>query len=565
VTNGGGSVEAGGPYGPLGLTPGHFYSIVHRSLTDGGGPMRDYGIVSFVAADEATYKITFTIPPGSQPLGDKYQFVQNDVIVRSYASAAGDPQSLFQITGLTSNAPVIMQHIETETEYGEDPLNPGKYIALGQTVTGVAPVSSGTPTIAGATAPLPDGKAGPTGGVKTASPTAPSPTSAPSAPPKTPKPAEGEKPPNPEATGSGGATKEDTMLAANQVSDRIREMSASVRDAIHANVDATDTVAETVTAVGAKQIEATDKVAKAVSDNGKATVDALNKGQALWQKQDDKLGNISGKMTTLNSNVADLNSKFDLSNAKLDSIKTNTANTVTAINEVKDAIQAQQDTKEQAQTAATAANATAATQSAAAVTGIAALIPARPTTLGYSPDTSGNGDFFKIEMPSSMSKSGGITVDFNPFREDRMGPLASWMRQAMAWLVLCLLAYMVFNKTQETIQAASMAQQAKGNTIAAGTGGQATSLIAAGLMTAATVVLVTGIFSYAFGDITIPALISNLSANPLSTAPAHMIWVLDKVIPVATVLTAFIARISFPLYLQSLFAVYMTVVRWIVP
>jgi len=77
--------------------------------------------------------------------------------------------------------------------------------------------------------------------------------------------------------------------------------------------------------------------------------------------------------------------------------------------------------------------------------------------------------------------------------------------------------------------------------------------------------MVTALMSWAFGDITIPSLITNLSTNPLAGAPSHMVWFLDQFLPIATIISAFIARVTFPMYGQAVYGIFITAIRFVVP
>jgi len=185
-----------------------------------------------------------------------------------------------------------------------------------------------------------------------------------------------------------------------------------------------------------------------------------------------------------------------------------------------------------------------------------------PTSNPHTPDVSGDAAFLAITMPAAF---GGQTIDFNPFAAGRLGGVASWFRSATAWLVLMLLAYFIFQETKQFFMASAAANQAKGNPLVGGTGAQGTALFAAGVITAFFVTFVTALMSWTFGDITIPSLITNMSTNPLSGAPAHMLWFLDQFLPIATILSAFIARVSFPMYGQALYGVFITALRFVIP
>lgn len=188
-----------------------------------------------------------------------------------------------------------------------------------------------------------------------------------------------------------------------------------------------------------------------------------------------------------------------------------------------------------------------------------AIFAAVPTSPGYSLG-SGSAPTLSITNPF-----GGGTYNFNPFTGDRMGTIASWFRQAMAWLTIITLAAWVWMQMKDWVQGFSTVPQAKGNTVAAGTGGQATALAAAGLMTVAIVAGLTALVGWTFGEITIPALLASVTTNPMSSMPTGVYWMVDQLFPVATMITALGARATFNMYGSTLFAGCAAVVRFIVP
>lgn len=190
-----------------------------------------------------------------------------------------------------------------------------------------------------------------------------------------------------------------------------------------------------------------------------------------------------------------------------------------------------------------------------------AVIGSAPTGVGYSL-SAGGAPTLAVTMPSQF---GGGTFDFNPFSSDRFAAVCSWFRAATAWLTIALLAGWVWTQMGEWVRGFSTVPQAKGNPIVGGTGAQATALTAAALMTTAIVAALTALVGWSFGDINVPSLIGSITTNPMATIPAGALWMLDQVFPVATMLTALVARIAFNVYASALFAGCAAVVRFIVP
>lgn len=189
------------------------------------------------------------------------------------------------------------------------------------------------------------------------------------------------------------------------------------------------------------------------------------------------------------------------------------------------------------------------------------LIPAPPSGTPWA-SSAGSKPNLAVTFPAAF---GGAEVDFNPFREDRLGPIAGWFRTATAWLTLVLLGGWVWTQMGEWIRGFSTIRQATGNAVVGGTGAQGTALVAAGLITTAIVVAVTGLVAWGFGDITITTISTTVTTNPLAGMGAGALWMVDQLLPVATLLTALVARITFNMYAAGLFSTCAAVIRFIVP
>ena len=168
---------------------------------------------------------------------------------------------------------------------------------------------------------------------------------------------------------------------------------------------------------------------------------------------------------------------------------------------------------------------------------------------------------FTVQFPQ---KFGGGVFDLDPFRDDRCGPVVDWFRVAVKWLTVVLFGYWASKQVSEWSRGISTVQQAKGNTFA-GSGAQITALIAAGLMTAAVVTFVVALLGWLGGDFAITHAVAIVVENPLDTMPGKVAWILDRIFPVATILGALGARLTWNLYAAKIYAVLVATVRFIVP
>jgi hypothetical protein len=88
-----------------------------------------------------------------------------------------------------------------------------------------------------------------------------------------------------------------------------------------------------------------------------------------------------------------------------------------------------------------------------------------------------------------------MTFDLNPVNDSSLSPVVTFMRNAFRALVLGLYLWWLWAEVEDSIKSCLAAQQAKGNAVLGGTGGQATALVAAGLITAALLAVPTVVFA----------------------------------------------------------------------
>lgn len=186
-----------------------------------------------------------------------------------------------------------------------------------------------------------------------------------------------------------------------------------------------------------------------------------------------------------------------------------------------------------------------------------------PVSKGYSVSSSDVPESaLRVTFPA---KFGGATFDFNPFDADRFGTICDWFREATRWTVLVMLAVYCWEAMGDYCRGFSMARQAQGNTIAAGTGGQVTALLAAGLISVAVVGAITALIGWGFDELSFPALRSALLSNPLSGIPTQVFGMVNALFPVATIITCYVAKAAWNMYSSAVFLGCVTVVRFIVP
>jgi len=165
---------------------------------------------------------------------------------------------------------------------------------------------------------------------------------------------------------------------------------------------------------------------------------------------------------------------------------------------------------------------------------------------------------FRIAIPSTF---GGGTIDFNPFRTDRLGPVISGFRTALAWLAVVSFAIWALRETFAVIKDSGKLSQIVGpKVIIAGESD-------GGLVTAATYILLTAgavavllAACVAIYDTNWPILgqfAALFSSGPFHSFPAQAMWMLDQVFPVATCVAAMLGRLTYIKLLALAYVVYM--------
>lgn len=158
----------------------------------------------------------------------------------------------------------------------------------------------------------------------------------------------------------------------------------------------------------------------------------------------------------------------------------------------------------------------------------------------------------------------GHSIDADPFKAERFGPIASWFKTALAWVVMGWFAVWLVGETRAIITGMAATQQAKGAVVTVlGNGTSAiTALVVAGVITTAFGVAVTAIVVYFTKDLGAGSVMSWVSGNPYAGAPGAVAYCLDKVFPLGVIAACLVGRVVFGIGLQTIFGVFVTVVRF---
>jgi hypothetical protein len=271
--------------------------------------------------------------------------------------------------------------------------------------------------------------------------------------------------------------------------------------------------------------------------------------QIQWAKDTSTvLRNITGKLDGTNGHLGNIATQAEYQSGVLEQIAKNTG---ISADRAKLETEREQDVLENTWTIDQMVNA----GKEKAAEGLSAWgeIPAMP-----SPELSSAKPNFSLSFF-------GATVDLDPFRNDRFGVLAGWLRSLFQWGIVVAFGLYAIERAREGLGTMLAAQQAKGNTFG-GTGGQITALVAAFAMTAA---VLTGIIALAaWKDTSLGGLSvsSAIGMNPLGSGTmGTAVWMIDQIFPITTALVAAVARIIWSMSVGAATLVVATIIRFIVP
>jgi len=188
---------------------------------------------------------------------------------------------------------------------------------------------------------------------------------------------------------------------------------------------------------------------------------------------------------------------------------------------------------------------------------------AAPTGLGYSMGSGSSAvSSLSVAMPAAF---GGQTFNMNPFASDRFQDVCDWFRTAVAWTALILLGVWAWPQFGDCLRGMMQARQARGNAVVGGTGGQATALLAAGIITVAALTAIVGLAGWAFDSVSFPAIRAAMLENPVTGIPTKVFWMVNQLFPVSVLVTCFVAKIAWNMWSTTIFLTFASVVRFVVP
>ncbi|MCH6257410.1 hypothetical protein MLD52_12695 [Puniceicoccaceae bacterium K14] len=182
------------------------------------------------------------------------------------------------------------------------------------------------------------------------------------------------------------------------------------------------------------------------------------------------------------------------------------------------------------------------------------------------PDLEYTGSFNGGNAPVWNLSIRGITWNLNPFQFSEMQSLASWVRAGFAFFFILSFGLWAHKDSSEYIQRLPQIQQARGNTFG-GTGGQATALIAAGLITTAISVAIIALTTWITFDFGLGDILSIMGANPFNGtgSVANGVWLLDQFIPLGGFVASIVGRLAWKLTADTAYVIVASAIRFIVP
>jgi hypothetical protein len=188
------------------------------------------------------------------------------------------------------------------------------------------------------------------------------------------------------------------------------------------------------------------------------------------------------------------------------------------------------------------------------------VVPVLSGRASYS-SASGSPDL-TVSLPQSF---GGSSFDLNPFSNSRFAGVCAWFKSACLWLVVLQFAFFAWAEVKTSFALAIVAPQAKGNTIAAGTGGQATALLAAGGITVALLAFFLAVMALFTGDFSLASIASHLGSDPLIGIGSGVLWMIEQLLPVSFIIGAYVFRLVFKVSCLKLVLGLAAVVRFVIP
>lgn len=489
------------------------------------------------------YKITFELPANTNPYRERIWYAEQGELVLGTRRQL--PSTGAVSWTVTSDKPdtVTLRYVSGGTLDWDNDGPIITYDTIGTTAASGTPTAGGTPpTIGGINEPnetRPANESTPTPDAEE-----PEEVMAPDAPDSTPTytpttPTD----PNPTPSGTTGATKEDIERQTNQLAQAGHTNALNVVNAVNGVVTA-------INNANAKIHESQSAIINAVNTGNASTVAGINQiVAALNADKTDQariLAAIQNAGVSTREGLNQIGAKIDQTNEILGEIR-----------DTENVFETEQQTLRDERPDTASMQASGNTAKADMQNGLP-----NPAAMATIDPGSGSAPTLTVQMPAAF---GGKTFDLNPFQSSRFATIAAWFRTATAWLVVILFGLNAGQTLQSMVIGLGTVQQARGNAVLGGTGAQATAAIAATIISTVTISAVVAVVGYAVGQFSFGSILTASGINPLNGMPATVLWMIDQLLPVAMIVTALVARLTFNLYAIRIYSGVVAFVRFVTP
>jgi len=145
-----------------------------------------------------------------------------------------------------------------------------------------------------------------------------------------------------------------------------------------------------------------------------------------------------------------------------------------------------------------------------------------------------NSSFWVLHMP--IAGGGNITIDVNPLSGEYMAAIYSWIRLVFTVILIGWFEWWAWGEFSRYIETLATVPQARGNTVA-GTGGQITGLVAAGLVATVLVSIPAAYWAVYSGAFSAVGVTGGADITPDSNSPMiQAFWFFGEVFPLGVLL-----------------------------
>lgn len=164
----------------------------------------------------------------------------------------------------------------------------------------------------------------------------------------------------------------------------------------------------------------------------------------------------------------------------------------------------------------------------------------------------------------------GHRIDVNPMNHPKLKELAAYVKGVIAWLIVFTYAFYSFNAFGHLAMKMNEAQQAKGNSVVAGTGAQATALIAASSITALILISIVALAATWEPEVLGLSWTSVKNTNPVSASGfseviRRSVFLFESFIPLLTLISAAFGYMVYLFFGRVAVVGIQSIVRFIVP